>query len=85
MPTCKICGKPVTTGIVVHAECLPQWVSVEDRLPETAQDVIVFDGRNVTFACKLGVWYGEFSRAINVTHWMPLPEPPKEVHDDEMD
>lgn len=26
-----------------------------------------------------GSWYGQGGHWQNVTHWMPLPEPPKEV------
>lgn len=59
-----------------------KWVSVEDRLPE--------DGVRVLTACddgvvRLGISKGGFPSVVNrshrfsdVTHWMPLPEPPKD-------
>ena len=65
---------------------VPRWISVEERLPE---DVItswlIYANSDIETACwthdKYGLawWFfvdGEY--AIGVTHWMPLPEPPKE-------
>lgn len=60
------------------------WISVKDKLPEDPlQTIIVTDGNQVCVAVY-SVVYGEFSvmcgrdTAFSVTHWMPLPEPPKE-------
>lgn len=70
---------------------VPQWISVEDRLPEDHDDVLVLVSgvyRGITFedAQMIGVWFGadegwwlaEFNCWDNpgVTHWMPLPEAP---------
>lgn len=69
------------------------WISVGDRLPDTFKDddgdvhyewVLTTDGH----ACRLsacqyqedGTWYmmGDYLiSTVKVTHWMPLPEPPK--------
>lgn len=68
-----------------------EWISVEDQLPEAYEGVIFafrFHGQMVT---TYGLWNG--SRWIDtsapdyendppidpsdVTHWMPLPEPPE--------
>ena len=64
----------------------PKWISVKDRLPE--HNVLVLcvwlDGRdrkqNRGFATyqQHGVWYVSNEGMPEVTHWMPLPEPPKE-------
>jgi hypothetical protein len=57
------------------------WISVNDRLPGELQEVIsysAFDGifqsiyRSGNFKKNLVVWEHQ-----TVTHWMPLPEPPK--------
>lgn len=69
---------------------MSEWISVTDRLPD--------DDQNVLFAnCHLGGlpstgWYeknigflphGSISNIVAVaTHWMPLPETPKEEKSD---
>ena len=64
---------------------VPKWISVDERLPDVAEKVITYNGNFVsenwlcTVASKVGkikVW--AYSEGF-VTHWMPLPEPPKEV------
>lgn len=63
-----------------------EWVSVEDRLPASGQNVIATNGSDVGEA-----WYASLSRSWyrynglewnricrEVTHWMPLPKSPKE-------
>ena len=61
------------------------FVSVEDKLPTDGQDVIAFD------AIKHCVFKGgeflqgyiesdtghEYEEPVEVTHWMPIPQPPK--------
>ena len=62
------------------------WISVKDRKPEEGGTYIVaaFDGhaRQVTFAKwqkRVGGWLMTGARSYwHVTHWMPMPEPPKE-------
>ena len=55
-----------------------KWISVKDRLPKPNENVLVY--------CKeYGIYVdihmsgGIFGYSMDsVTHWMPLPEPPKE-------
>lgn len=65
-----------------------EWISVEDRLPEIAKMVLVYTKNGVIdtawrtgFSIPQGKW-DTYSGAIygndKITHWMPLPEPPKE-------
>ena len=58
-----------------------EWISVKDRLPEIGKLALVYGSSgSMTVARHVAgnewVVPGIFSR---VTHWMPLPEPPKEV------
>lgn len=55
----------------------PHWISVKERLPEDGVEVIVVsDGT----ACASWHEAGDFGWSVGgkVTHWMPLPEAPKE-------
>lgn len=64
-----------------------QWISVKSRLPKCGERVIATDGSFVGEAYRTSAnsWYRatgyawrNMSGARVVTHWMPLPEPPKE-------
>ena len=74
--------------------CVPKWISVKDRLPEDDVDVIVYAVSNnggytivITFhthklyGLNIEGWappWQYFTISYTITHWMPLPEPPKE-------
>jgi len=71
-------------------EKIPRWIPVTERLPEEHKDVLAIaqwkDNHEVTicYGRKYKTrWYllsepGELLKGFDVTHWMPLPEPPKE-------
>ncbi len=60
-----------------------QWVSVEDRLPNKKGTYLVSFGLNGNVATRMfksGYWWGGIrphSKNDCVSHWMPLPDPPK--------
>lgn len=68
------------------------WISVKDRLPEKSGDVLVYIAYRREHGRVTVVPYSDRYKAFNtrdeyvspkykidgVTHWMPLPEPPKE-------
>nr|DAG63691.1 MAG TPA: Protein of unknown function (DUF551) [Caudoviricetes sp.] len=60
----------------------PAWISVKDELPAIGEPVLVFDDASdmmFGFMSSDGYWLETGSELpCNVTHWMPLPEPPKE-------
>ena len=64
---------------------VPEWISVDDRLPEIGRSVIVY---NAPAKCAAEAMYKGEGRFLQfrwsarlqeheVTHWMPLPELPK--------
>lgn len=61
-----------------------RWIKVEDRLPEPGVNVLALHRGYDKSTIKIewltfsgGAWI--FDKAYGrVTHWMPLPEPPKE-------
>ena len=80
----EIAEKLLENGVTVQ-----EWISVEDRLPEYSNDgfadaVLVTDGFLHHMAYFVGgEWRfaesGEIKEPMwyRITHWMPLPHPPK--------
>ena len=64
----------------LDAEERQHWIPVTERLPEKSGSYLVFVYGEVT---EMNFWYGKWHRLRDdytkaVTHWMPLPQPPKE-------
>lgn len=71
---------------------MTEWISVNDRLPEIPKNYpncaikeiffLVALESGAVLSCSFDFdkmrWHPTFSA---VTHWMPLPEPPKEAYD----
>ncbi len=68
-----------------------KWISVKDQLPEAegkepfanqSASVLIYDehgNRSIGyFNAEFRTWEDAYDYDIKVTHWMPLPEPPKE-------
>ena len=60
----------------------PRWIPVSERLPEDGQWVLVWGhGQKIPIMMfrESGAWIDDqFEFHTTITHWMPLPEPPKE-------
>ena len=66
---------------------IQEWISVEERLPERTMpphDVLVYHdlgiGRFVDrawYSYEKNKWRSFRGMNLKVTHWMPLPQPPK--------
>lgn len=69
--------------VIKHLEAqLPKWISVEERLPEKSGSYLVCTSKSSVYCTKFTRHEqdGRFHTDINthITHWMPMPEPPKE-------
>lgn len=73
---------PAVEGVTIQ-----QWIPVTERLPERNGEYLVctlhdfYKNTKVakaSFKRSSGGFYGNGGHWSNVTHWMPLPEPPKE-------
>ena len=83
----------LTAADAIEELSKPRWIPVSERLPETGVDVLVKFPQNMAVASiDIGEWVvnsGDgWCTDINLaggeknpTHWMPLPEPPKEDDD----
>jgi hypothetical protein len=68
-----------------RAESAPRWIPVEERLPEDGAACVVWalgDYRIADYSIIPGKWsimdWDCTHEEIAVTHWMPLPDAPKE-------
>lgn len=70
------------TKLYLHAQPAPAvsgWIPVSERMPENDGAYLCWDNRYVTtYAFIFGAWQANQFVAKNITHWMPLPNPPKE-------
>ena len=84
----------VIWGLVQDAPTIqqPGWISCAERLPEYDREVLVYDRGMIRVYClhrskylRNDVWedeQGSYQAFEDVTHWMPLPQPPKEGNDE---
>jgi hypothetical protein len=58
-----------------------RWICASDRLPEEGVEVLVWTGWVMTAMWNGAQWreYGDANPVFMVTHWQPLPTPPKEA------
>lgn len=70
----------IATHLIENGVIVPQWISVEDRLPDNEERVLVAvdSDKSYTKIDTDRMVYRQWVRwGMSVTHWMPLPEPPK--------
>lgn len=61
-----------------------EWISVKDRFPKNNEECLVAFKYSPNYAYELATYISNFRKFIcwtgirrDVTHWMPLPNPPK--------
>lgn len=87
----KLMAKTIRDNCLPHLFETPQspWISVEDRLPEPEKEVIILNKRkhiDIDFITDDGddrYYWWKSDETIwcdddEITHWMPIPELPKE-------
>ena len=83
----------IADHLIANGVTVQQWIPVSERLPEeregwcnTFSDTVLVahkrhDGSiRMTTSCTIdGKWHSDVQHIqYEITHWMPLPEPPKE-------
>ena len=63
-----------------------EWISVKDRLPDHKTQCIGYFEVAYSYGFNInevfyndGRWFWDLDSIENITHWMPLPEPPKQI------
>ena len=74
---------PINGEKLIPAKIPVEWISIEEQMPDIGKKVLCYhrNKKSSDFICEnrylgSGLWY----RTGNdeVTHWLPIPEPPKE-------
>ena len=69
--------------LLANGVTLREWISVKDRLPNIGCYVLFVRGNKIYGVGAYSDTYRDFFSGQfpvkGVTHWMPLPKPPKEV------
>ena len=77
--------REIADYLISHGVTVQEWVSVDDRLPEEKVNCIVhykhaYCDNDDYWAIGICFYDGEkfqMGLSYKVTHWMPLPQPPK--------
>ena len=82
---CKMFG--FITNLIQADYRKQEWISVDERLPEETCKCLIVDALGVIYLASYSSRYRAFNatdedggdtwRLNSITHWMPLPEPPK--------
>ena len=68
--------------LIANGVTVQEWISVKDRLPEKFHNVLavrkIGDWFGIDIECIVATdkWSGDVFTDNEVTHWMPLPQPP---------
>ena len=58
-----------------------EWIPVSERLPDEEQRVLVWSQSNGLHIAYIDLWRqwrdADDNHGKKITHWMPLPEPPR--------
>ena len=80
LTSCRSCNaRNIADHLIANGVTVQEWVSVEDRLPEENTTVIVATDDGIVFQCLYSYdgWDLWDDNDVNITHWQPMPQPPK--------
>ena len=87
LTTCTECRARSTADLLIsHGVTVQEWISVYDELPETGGYVVCIAARNpfsrlmpMVARIEKNGWVNPITEQYisEVTHWMPMPQPPK--------
>lgn len=80
LTSCRSCNaRNIADHLISNGVTVQEWVSVEDRLPEENTTVIVATDNGIVFQCLYSYdgWDLWDDNDVNITHWQPMPQPPK--------
>lgn len=74
--------------LIAHGVTIQRWIPVTERLPEKNTDVLAYRGNHIGDLMDVYTYKGDdewddtygnrqYTEDEGITHWMPLPEPPK--------
>ena len=81
---CSYLAKDWAENLIAHGATVQEWISVKDRLPEDSTTVNLYTRSRTVgtgfYDKHTKSWVQYYSGGaicVEVTHWMPLPQPPK--------
>ena len=75
----------IADHLIANGVTIQRWIPVTEKLPESGKIVLIYQdggwGAEGSYSTYDKKWrrFGWGSGCIDATHWMPLPQPPKEV------
>ena len=67
-------SEEIAENLIANGVTVQEWISVAKRLPDIGVEVLVY---SENFGIHVDYYDGDAFGYFHVTHWTPLPEPPK--------
>ena len=82
----QLTNDEIASHLIAHGVTVQEWISVDDELPEVGGYVVCIAKRNpfsrfmpMVARIEKNGWVNPITEQYisEVTHWMPIPQPPK--------